>query len=204
MTVGGAAIVTIREGMDMDMDPLTRLRAGIDQAEAVISQIEPARYDEPTPCTEWNVGQLINHMIGALAMFRDVAAHGEVDPALFAQDLIGDDAIKSLLTAGDAAVTGWAAEGKMDGMANLPFGEFPAAFALQLPAMDMLVHSWDLAKATGQQVSWNPDLVADTRAFCEATFTSAEFRGDNFAPPVAIADESDDLSKLVAFMGRTP
>ena len=193
-----------RDEGKMDMDPLTRLRAGIEQAEEVISQIDPGQYDQPTPCTEWNVGQVINHMIGALAMFRDVAAHGEVDPALFSQDLIGDDAVKSLLTAGDAAVTGWAAPGKMDGMAKLPFGEFPAVFALQLPAMDMLVHSWDLATATGQQVNWNPDLVEDTRGFCEATFTSAEFRGDDFAPPVMVADDADELSKLVAFMGRTP
>lgn len=186
------------------MDPLTRLRAGVDQAAGVIGQIEPAQYGLPTPCAEWNVGQLINHMIGALAMFRDVAARGEADPGVFTQDLIGDDASTSLREAGDAAIAGWSGEGRLDGTAKLPFGEFPAAFALQLPAMDMLVHSWDLATSTGQQVSWNADLVADTREFCEATFSSPEFRGDDFAPPVAVADDADELSKLVGFLGRTP
>jgi hypothetical protein len=71
----------------------------------------------------------------------------------------------------------------MEGVANLPMGEFPAAFALQLPAMDMLVHSWDLARATGLDIEWDPDLVADNRAFSEATFSSPEFRGEGFGPP---------------------
>lgn len=186
------------------MDPLARLKAGIDQAQEVIGKIEPGQYDLPTPCSEWSVGQVINHMIGALVMFGDVAAHGEADPGLFAGDLVGDDAAASLRAAGDQALAGWSVEGKMDGMANLPFGEFPAAFALQLPAMDMLVHSWDLARATGQQVRWNADLVADTLAFSEGTFTTPEFRGDDFSPPVAVAEGADDLSKLVAFLGRTP
>ncbi len=186
------------------MDPLIRLRAGIAQAEEVVSQIDRTQYGLATPCPEWNVGQVINHMIGALVMFRDVAANGEADPGSFAEDQIGDDAVKSLLAAGEAALAGWGAEGKMDGMAKLPFGEFPAAFALQLPAMDMVVHSWDLSKGTGQHVNWNADLVAETRAFSEATFTSAEFRGNDFGPPVDVPDDANDISKLVGFLGRTP
>lgn len=186
------------------MDPLTKLTAGIKQAEEVISQIDRTQYHLATPCPEWNVGQVINHMIGALVMFRDVAANGHADPGMFAQDQIGDDAVKALLAAGEAAVAGWSVAGMMDGMANLPFGEFPAAFALQLPAMDMVVHSWDLSQGTGQQVNWSAELVADTRTFSEATFTSAEFRGNDFGPPIGVPDDADDISKLVGFLGRTP
>lgn len=188
----------------MRMDPLTRLRAGVDQARPIISAITTDRYDLPTPCSEWNVRQLINHMIGGLVMFRDVGTAGEADPALFGADLIGVDATASFDAAGAAALEAWSAEGKMEGTAKLPFGEFPAAFALQLPAMDMVVHGWDLAKATGQEVDWDGGLVAETRAFCEATFTTAEFRGNDFAPAVEVDGDADDLSRLVAFLGRRP
>jgi uncharacterized protein (TIGR03086 family) len=143
-------------------------------------------------------------MIGALVMFRDVGADGVADPSLFGRDLIGADAANSFDEAGRAAVAAWGAEGKVDGTAKLPFGEFPAAFALQLPAMDMLVHSWDLAKATGQTVEWNSQLVAETTAFCRATFDNPQFRGTDFAPPIEVGDDASDMDRLVAFLGRQP
>jgi uncharacterized protein (TIGR03086 family) len=186
------------------MDPLSRLGAAVGQARPIISAVSRDRYDEPTPCTDWSVGQLINHMIGGLTMFRDVGIDGQADPALFSRDLIGEDATASFDAAGAAALEAWGADGKMAGTASLPFGEFPAAFALQLPAMDMVVHGWDLAKATGQEVNWDRDLIAETLAFCEATFTTPEFRGNDFAPAVELDGDPDDLSRLVAFLGRQP
>lgn len=186
------------------MDPLTRLRAAIDQARPIVAAASPADYHLPTPCPEWNVEQLINHMIGALIMFRDVGVDGQADPALFTRDLIAGDAAASLAATGAAAVQAWSGEGQLDGTAKLPFGDFPAAFALQLPAMDMVVHGWDLATATGQHVDWSPELIADTLAFTQATFTTREFRGDDFAPSVEVAADADDITRLVAFLGRQP
>jgi uncharacterized protein (TIGR03086 family) len=186
------------------MYPLTRLQSVFDQASGLVGRLDPAQDALATPCTEWNVGQVVNHMIGALMMFRDVARHGFVDPDVFSRELRGDDPARTLATTGAEAVAAWREDGRMAGTAKLPFGEFPAEFALQLPAMDMLLHSWDLATATGQEVDWDPELVADTAAFCEKTFTSAEFRGDDFAPPVPVPDDADEMSRLVGFMGRTP
>lgn len=186
------------------MDPLTRLQAGIEQARPIIAAISTSAYGQPTPCPDWTVEQLINHMIGALTMFRDVGIDGEVDPALFTRDLVAGDAESSFRAAGASAVAAWSRPGKLDATAKLPFGEFPAAFALQLPAMDMVVHGWDLAKATGQQVEWKPELIADTLGFCQSTFTDPAFRGDDFAPPVEVGPDVDDVTRLVAFLGRQP
>ena len=68
----------------------------------------------------------------------------------------------------------------------------------------MVVHGWDLSKATGQAVRWNAELVSDTLRFCTATFTGPQLRGSAFAAPVEVPDDSDDLTKLVAFLGRQP
>jgi len=186
------------------MDPLTRLKAGIEQARPVIAAVATSDYGLPTPCPDWTVGQLINHMIGALTMFRDVGVEGSADPALFARDLIAGDAETSFRETAAATLDAWRDPAKLDGTAKLPFGEFPAAFALQLPAMDMVVHSWDLAKATGLKVDWDPGLIAETLTFCESTFTDPAFRGDSFAPPVDVAPDADDVTRLVAFLGRRP
>ena len=186
------------------MDPLTRLRAGIDQARPAIAATTPDEFDLPTPCAEWNSREVINHMIAALTMFRDVAVDGSADTALFARDLIGDDALASFDTVAAEALAAWSQPGRIDGTAKLPFGEMPAQFALQFPAMDMVVHAWDIATATGHPVTWNAELVSDTLAFCEATFANPEYRGKDFAPPVPAPDDADDLTKLVSFLGRTP
>ncbi len=186
------------------MDPLTRLNAGVDQMRPVIAGVDPSQMSLPTPCSDWNVEQLTNHILGTLTMFRDVAINGEADPSLFSQDLIGEDAATSFNTVSAEALAAWAQDGKMEGSAKLPFGEFPAMFALQLPAMELMVHGWDLSQATGEDVTWNPALVADTLEFCTTTFTSPEMRGTDFAEPIEVSADSDDLSKLLAFMGRRP
>jgi len=62
------------------MDPLPKLQASIDQARPIIAGVVKGDYDLPTPCTDWNVRQLINHMLGDLVMYRDVGIKGEADP----------------------------------------------------------------------------------------------------------------------------
>lgn len=190
--------------MGATVDPVERLGAGVAQAEAVVARIGPEQYGWSTPCDGWTVRDLVHHMIGALVMFAAVARDGQADPALFERDLIGDDAAASLGAAGREAVALWSVPGRLDGMANLPFGEMPAAFALQLPSMDMLVHSWDLATATDMEVAWDESLVSDVWAFSRETFDDPAMRGDDFAPPVTVDDDADDLSRLVAFLGRRP
>jgi len=74
------------------MDPLPKLQASIDQARPIIAVVVKGDYDLPTPCTDWNVRQLINHMLGDLVMYRDVGIKGEADPGLFARNQIGDNA----------------------------------------------------------------------------------------------------------------
>lgn len=185
------------------MDPLSRLEAGIKQARPAIAGAPVNSYGSSTPCPAWDVQALINHMLGALTMFRDVANDGSADAALFARDLVGADATVAFDRVADEVLTAWRAKG-LDGTATLPFGEFPAAFALQLPAMDMVVHAWDLATATGQDIDWDETLVTETLDFVKATFTSDEMRGEDFAPPVDVPTDAPAIEQLVGYLGRRP
>ncbi|KAA1415981.1 TIGR03086 family protein [Nocardioides humilatus] len=185
------------------MDPITRLEASIAQARPVIAGAPLSSYGDPTPCTDWDVRGLINHMLGALTMFFDVATQGEVDPTLFTRDLVGDDAVAAYDAIGAEVVAAWRVKG-LDGNAVLPFGEFPAMFALQLPAMDQVIHAWDLATATGQQVAWDDALVAETAAFCQATFADPAMRGHDFGPSVEVPDGASAIDRLAGYLGRTP
>lgn len=185
------------------MEPISRLQAATALAAPVIAATTTDQYALPSPCAGWDVRALVNHMAGALTMFRDVARTGSVDPAIFEADLLGSDPAASFRAIADDVVAAWQERG-LDGTAALPFGEFPAAFALQLPAMDMVVHTWDLATATGQQPAWDDDLVEVTRQFVEATFTSPEMRGEDFAAPVEVPADAAPIDRLAGFLGRRP
>ncbi len=186
------------------MDPITRLDASVQQAQSVVSHIPVDQYNRPTPCTDWDVGALIGHMLQALVMFREAGEHGVVDPEAMMGDLRGNDAAEAIGRIGGGAVAAWSAPGKLDEVAHLPFGDFPAAMALQLPAMDMVVHSWDLAQATDAPAYWDAELVDDTWAFVSQAFADPAMRGNDFAEPVAVPDDADALTKTVGFLGRQP
>lgn len=76
--------------------------------------------------------------------------------------------------------------------------------ALQLPAMDMVVHSWDLAQATGVPAYWDAALLDDTWAFVSQAFADPAMRGDSFAAPIPVSGDAETLTKAVAFLGRQP
>lgn len=113
------------------MDRFARLEAGIKQARPVIAGAATSTYDAATPCPDWDVRGLINNMLGALTMFRDVANTGSADPALFARDLIGADALSSFDTVAHATFT----SGEMRGE------DFASAVEVSpdAPAIDRLV-----------------------------------------------------------------
>jgi uncharacterized protein (TIGR03086 family) len=186
------------------MDPISRLQASIDQTRPIVAATTADDMTAATPCSGWDVQALANHLLGALVMFRDVATKGGADPAVFGADNVGDDLLGAYDRLGAETVDAWKVEGRVAGAANMPWGEMPAAVALQMLADDVLVHGWDLARATGQHVEWDQELAAETLAFAEVMFAAPDIRGDSFAAPLAAPDGADAMSRLVAFLGRSP
>ncbi len=180
-----------------------RLDRSIDTARGVLTQTTPDQYGLATPCAEWDVRQLVNHTIGALVMFSDALTKGEADIGKLMGDLVGADALSSYDAAAAAAVAAFQAPGTLDGTVRLPFAELPAAFGIQVLADDVLVHGWDLARATGTTVDWDQGLAADTLAFVQTSFPP-EMRGGEFGKEVPVADEADAMTRLVGELGRQP
>jgi uncharacterized protein (TIGR03086 family) len=186
------------------MDALRRLEASIDQTRPIVAATRADQLGQPTNCPDWDVRGLLNHTVGALVMFRDVANEGEADVAALMTDQIGDDPLAAYDLRAKEVLEAWRAKGT-DGTANLPFGEFPAEFGLSLLADDQTVHGWDLARATGQDVAWDQDLAQEHLDFATATFGPApEMRGTDFAAEVEAPPDADTMTRLVAFLGRQP
>ncbi len=182
------------------MDRSTRVAAD------VVANVKPDQLDDPTPCTEWTVRDLINHMVGVMQMFTTAAA-GEppsVNPFGSPDDVIGDDPRTAYDEARANLLRTWRERG-LDGTVTLTVGDMPAQVAVTICLIDEMQHGWDLAKATGQDYQADEAVLDVAEEFTHQNMTP-ERRGEGSpfleaVDPPAGASRTDQLA---AFMGRRP
>jgi uncharacterized protein (TIGR03086 family) len=160
-----------------------------------VEAIGPRDWSKPTCCGGWDVTKLVDHAIGAQRMVpKALGATGAIDTT-------GDDVVMVWKTVRDAADAALGAPGALDERVKLPFDEMTASDGLGFPMSDMLVHTWDLARAIGAHDRLHPDA-------CEKALADLEpiddlLRGPGFyGPKLAPAAGADVQDKLLAFLGR--
>ncbi len=165
--------------------------------------VTPDTYDNPTPCAEWDVRALGNHVVGGAWLFAGAFA-GKPVPTDAPGDLLGDDAHAAYLAAVEAMMASIAAPGALDAMAELPMGQVPGSFAASLALVDTLVHGWDLAKATGQPTDLPARLVDMVDTICRQSIgDSMRGPGMPFSQVVSVSDDAGPVERLTAFLGRS-
>ena len=174
----------------------------------IVKQIRPDQLTATTPCSEWDVKELLNHIIGTLwlcqALFADEVPSGEEGPkGLPARDLAGDDPSAAYAEAAAAALASAGREGALTSPHQTPLGEMPGPALAGFTTLDVLVHGWDLAKATGQCTDLDPELAEHVFGFAGQAFTE-ETRQFRIGPAVPIADDASVVDRLVACLGRQP
>jgi uncharacterized protein (TIGR03086 family) len=187
------------------MDQVATMHKVIEMTGRVVDNIEPSQLDNPTPCTEWTVRDVLNHVTGGATMFglcvRDGAVPDEKFGALMTGDNLGTDFKASFHHAADDAEESFAIPGAMDRIVKLPFGEMPAGDALNIAIFDVATHAVDLARATGQHVS-------DTELLEAALATGRQMVGPELRAPGVfgaeqpVADSASVEDRLLAFAGR--
>ena len=187
------------------MDLLPTMEKVLDRAGTVIDGVEPSQLGNATPCAEWTVRDVINHVVGGATMFAECVEQGSVPDErlghLMGGDNLGDDFKGAFHAASDRASVAFNGEGALEKMVKLPFGEMPAGVALNIAVMDVMTHALDVAKATGQTV--DDDEVLETALTIGRQLITDDFRrpgvfdAEQPAPPDAsVAD------RLLAFAGR--
>jgi uncharacterized protein (TIGR03086 family) len=136
-------------------------RRTVEAWQAKVDAVRADQWADPTPCTEWSVRDLTNHVVGEelwMVPLLEGATIAEVGDRLDG-DLLGEDPVGAARSASVAALAVAAERLPAGGKVNLSYGEEDAAeYAWQLAA-DHLVHGWDLAKGTDQDTAMDPDLV---------------------------------------------
>jgi uncharacterized protein (TIGR03086 family) len=108
----------------------------------------------PTPCRARDVLALVNHVVQDVRRFITMASGAQWEP--HETDAIGDDWVGVYRAAAGALLAAWQREGALDGMVKLPFGEVPATWSVNPQLADLVVHGWDIARATGQSTDLEP------------------------------------------------
>jgi uncharacterized protein (TIGR03086 family) len=165
-----------------------------------------SQLDAPTPCADWTVRPLIDHLLWGQAMFAGGPAGATVAPPDGPPPpLVGDDPAAQYEAARQATIAAYGAPGVMDGMISGFAGGAPAFVVLGIAFCDQLIHGWDLARATGQDTTMPPDLAALGRQLLDGRIADdSRGPGKNFGPVVSVADDASDQDKLLAYCGRTP
>ena len=152
-------------------------------------------WPKPTCCEKWNVAELVEHAIGAQRMVpKALGASGAIDAT-------GDDLTLVWRTVRSCADRALAVPGVFDQQVKLPFGEMKAGEGLAFPLSDMLVHTWDLARAIGADDRLN--VQACEKALADLEPIDALLRGPGFyGPKLEPESDADVQDRLLAFLGR--
>jgi len=157
--------------------------------------VGPEDWSLPTCCEGWDVTALVDHVIGAQRMVpKALGASGDID-------LAGDDRVRVWETVRDAADRSLSKPGALDEIVQLPFGEMPARDGLGFPLGDLLVHTWDLARALGVDDRLSEEACSVTYASLQPIDALLRAPG-YFGPKLEPAADADVQDKLLAFVGR--
>lgn len=185
------------------MNHIEMLREALALAER---QVEAATRNTQaaTPCSEWNAGQLVSHMIatidGNTALIKGTAP--TVDP-FNPPTLEADALLRNFQRAAKALIEAASEPGVLNTMLAHPASPdpMPVSAALMFPTFDNYVHSWDLAQATGLETDYPTELHAAVNGWCQIVFAGERTPGiveDAVAPPTP----ASPIESLAAFLGR--
>jgi uncharacterized protein (TIGR03086 family) len=157
----------------------------------------------PTPCEDWDVRALLTHVVAGNLWVGELVAGKTIDEVgdRLDGDVLGDDASAAYDRSAAVADRAFRGDGAMEKPVAVSYGPVPGSIYCGHRFIDVLVHGWDLAKATGQDTALDPALVQGCLEVVEPQAEllkgSGAFHGD-----VDVAAGADPQTRLLALLGR--
>ncbi|MBR8641026.1 TIGR03086 family protein [Streptomyces tuirus] len=185
----------------LDLGPQTAVLARL--AEGVTDE----QLADPTPCPEYAVRHLLGHLAGLTVAFRDA---GRKDLGV-TTDTSPDSALPALapgwreeLPKVLAELAGaWRDPAAWTGMTRAGGVDLPGGIAGLVAVDELVIHGWDLARATGQAYSPDPAALRTCHDFLAAAVDDPG-RGEIFGPVVPVGPDASLLDRAVGLSGRDP
>jgi uncharacterized protein (TIGR03086 family) len=184
------------------MEPTEQLSYILPTLSAMVDRIQVMQMDDPTPCTEFTVHDVIDHMIvlgGSFAYwFR-----GEQAPELKAPGVYGWVPASEFRAVMDDLLDAVRSPGAMERTISAPVGEMPGSTYAQFVAFDGLIHGWDLASATRLAYELPAAVIASVDEFARSALTADMRDGATFKEATTAPTNASPMERLVAFSGRS-
>jgi uncharacterized protein (TIGR03086 family) len=189
------------------MEALEALRQASREFETRLRQVGDDQWDLPTPCIEWNVRELVNHMLLGTRMSVQLLAGASQQEAIagLGEDMIADsqDPVADFVSLAAQMQEGFASS--LDGTVNHPMGEIPRTMFIGFRIMDNGTHAWDLARAIGADETLDADLVK--RMWDDIQPMAGGLAGLGIFGESASGDVGDDAplhTRFLDLVGRRP
>jgi len=186
----------------LDLEPPARHVAEL------LDGVHEGRLDDPTPCESYAVRDLVTHLLGLATVFRE-AAHkntggvtAQPPEAALATPLPGDwrERLREQLNELAAA---WSVEAAWQGGTQAGGQTLPAETAGRIALNELVLHGWDLARATDQPYVSDPASLRASAALLEQALDPAAREG-MFGPVVDVPPDAPLLDRVVGLSGRRP
>lgn len=161
------------------------------------------RLGRPTPCEEWALGDLLDHMDDSLVTLHDAAATGRVALAPWPPAPPGEPAVVASLRHHGCNLLGAWSRLDHDQLVAVGDRPLPASTVALVGALEVAVHGWDVARACGDRRPLPDGLAHELLRHAEVLVTSAD-RGVRFGPPVPVPPGCPHSDRLLALTGRSP
>ncbi|MGI5282085.1 TIGR03086 family metal-binding protein [Nonomuraea polychroma] len=174
-----------------DMMPV--MRRAIERTAGLVRAVRKEQFGFSTPCAKFDVKDLINHLEWVAEMFESLGRKGPMtEQGPYAGDF--PERAERMLAA-------WSRPEAWEGTS--PAMGLPMNALAHMYLVDMVVHGWDLARATGQEYEPDPEAVSRAFHFTEQMVEMGRQRGA-FGPPVAVPDDAPQFARLLGMIGRDP
>ncbi|MFD5317464.1 TIGR03086 family metal-binding protein [Streptomyces sp. NPDC127098] len=187
------------------MELIDAFDRGMDEFDQRVHQVGSRQWSSPTPCSDWSVRDLVNHLTGEHLwvpwMLRG-ATLSEVGDR-FDGDVLGEDPVGAWEAAAAASRQAAHRPGALDSPVHTSGGLTPADEYLRQMTLDLTVHAWDLSRGIGADDRLDDELVGTEYDYVEPRIGDWQGFGV-FDPPVPVADSAGTQDQLVALLGRRP
>lgn len=187
-----------------DVELLVRAAAPLVE---IIRNIKPDQLRARTPCAEYDVRRLVHHLLFWGPSLEGAARKEIVPPPATAEtdlDLTGGDWAADLEAHVERTAAAWSQPAAWQGVTFMGGPtELPAALVGEMVVGELVVHGWDLARATGQSPTWEDDLLAFVHEEVANTAEQGRQMGI-YGPEVTVSPSSSTLDRTLALTGRNP
>jgi uncharacterized protein (TIGR03086 family) len=185
------------------------LATALDDAGRLVAAVTEEQWELPTPCSDWTVRQLVNHVVGGNRLFTRVLSGEPLPPRdqlgrRAGEDQLGADPAAAWATSAADLLAALRVPGVLEGTYTVPAATLPGPAIVHLRTVETLVHGWDLARAIDRPSPFPEELAEGELAFSRELLGRIPEGRHPFGAARPVDDDAPAIDRLAALLGRDP